>query len=94
MLFRQTRYYPSQCLNLKCPGTIDDPKAMEYELVEYLGFAKPTEKTYAEWQKHYGLAEDYEMTAEEEGKMFDEFTTALIADFPEFTSPILEYEQI
>ena len=41
----------------------------------------PTEKTYAEWQKHYGLAEDYEMTAEEEGKMFDEFTTALNPDF-------------
>ena len=69
------------------PGTIDDIKAMEYELVDYLGFEKPTEKTYAEWQKHYGLAEDYEMTAEEEGKMFDEFTTTLITDFPEFTSP-------
>ena len=69
------------------PGTIEDLKAMEYELVEYLGFPKPTEKTYAEWQKHYGLAEDYEMTAEEEGKMFDEFKTTLITDFPEMTSP-------
>jgi aspartyl/asparaginyl-tRNA synthetase len=69
------------------PGTIEDLKAMEYELVEYLGFPKPTEKTYLEWQKHYGLAEDYEMTAEEEGKMFDEFKTTLITDFPEMTSP-------
>ena len=33
------------------------------------------------------------MTAEEEGKMFDEFTTYL-TQIPEFTSPILEYEQI
>ena len=69
------------------PGTIDDLKAMEYELVDYLGFAEPTEKTYAEWQQYYGLAEDYEMTAEEEGKMEEEFSTALITDFPEFTSP-------
>ena len=69
------------------PGNIDDLKAMEYELVEYLGFPKPTEKTYADWQKHYGLAEDYEMTAEEEGKMFEEFKTTLITDFPEMTSP-------
>ena len=69
------------------PGTIDDLKAMEYELVEYLGFAKPTEKTYAEWQQHYGLSEDYEMTAKEERKMEEEFSTALITDFPEFTSP-------
>ena len=30
------------------PGTIDDLKAMEYELCEYLGFDKPTEKTYAQ----------------------------------------------
>ena len=37
--------------------------------------------------KDYGLAEDYEMTAEEEGKMFDEFKTTLITDFPEMTSP-------
>ena len=47
----------------------------------------PTEKTYAEWQKHYGLAEDYEMTAEEEGKMFDEFTTALIQTFQSLQVP-------
>ena len=69
------------------PGTIDDLKAMEYELCEYLGFNKPTEKTYAEWQKHYGLAEDYEMTAEEESKMYELFDTTMITDFPEFTSP-------
>ena len=69
------------------PGTIDDLKAMEYELCEYLGFNKPTEKTYAEWQKHYRLAEDYEMTAEEESNMYEEFDTTMITDFPEFTSP-------
>ena len=69
------------------PGNIEDLKAMEYELVDYLGFEKPTEKTYAEWQKHYGWGEHSDLTAEDEGKMYDEFTTALITDFPEFTSP-------
>ena len=37
------------------PGTIDDLKAMEYELCEYLGSKKSEEKTYADWQKHYEL---------------------------------------
>ena len=37
------------------PGTIDDLKAMEYELCEYLGFKKSEERTYADWQKHYEL---------------------------------------
>ena len=69
------------------PGDIDDLKKMEYELCEHLGFKKPTEKTYAEWQKHYGHAEDYEMTAEEETKMHEEFGTTMITDFPEMTSP-------
>ena len=69
------------------PGTIDDLKAMEYELCEYLGFNKPTEKTYAEWQEYYGLDKDYEMTAEEEDKMYELFDTTMITDFPEFTSP-------
>jgi len=69
------------------PGTIDDLKAMEYELCEYLGFGEITEKTYAEWQKHYGLAEDYEMTAEEETNMMNEFGQTMITEFPEMTSP-------
>jgi hypothetical protein len=30
-------------------------KAMEYELCDYLGFDKPTEKTYTDWQDHFGL---------------------------------------
>ena len=69
------------------PGDINDLKKMEYELVEYLGFPRPTEKTYAEWQQHYGLAADHEMTAAEEGKMYDEFGATMITDFPEMTSP-------
>jgi len=69
------------------PGDIDDLKKMEYELCEHLGFKKPTEKTYAEWQQHYGHAEDYEMTADEETKMHEEFGTTMITDFPELTSP-------
>ena len=69
------------------PGDIDDLKAMEYELCEYLGFGEITEKTYAEWQNHYGLAEDYEMTAEEETNMMNEFGQTMITEFPEMTSP-------
>ena len=63
------------------PGTITDLKEMEYDLVDYLGFDKPTEKTYQGWQKYYGVAG--ELTAEHETKM----GTAMITDFPEFTSP-------
>ena len=69
------------------PGDINDLKAMEYELCEYLGFPKITEKKYSEWQEYYGLDSDYEMTAEEEGKMYDEFGATMITDFPEMTSP-------
>jgi len=67
------------------PGTIEDLKAMEYELVEYLGFKKPTEKTYRKWQYHYNF--EGELEAEHEIKMYKHFTTAMITDFPEFTSP-------
>ena len=67
------------------PGNIDDLKKMEYELCQHLGFKMPTEKTYAEWQKEYGT--DGELTAEHEGKMFKEYVTTMITDFPEFTSP-------
>ncbi len=67
------------------PGDINDLKAMEYELVDYLGFDKPTEKTYAEWQEHYGV--DGELEAEHENKMHDDFGSTMITDFPEFTSP-------
>ena len=74
------------------PGDINDLKKMEYELCEYLGFPPITEKTYADWQQYFGLASDYEMTAEEEGKMFDEFGATMITDSPEMTSRILEYE--
>ena len=69
------------------PGTIDDLKAMEYELVDYLGFKKPEEKTYKEWQKYFDMQYVWELEAKHENKMYDEFSTAMITDFPEFTSP-------
>ena len=72
------------------PGDINDLKAMEYELCEYLGFPKPIEKTYELWQQHYGglsWGKVDELTAEHETKMYEEFGTAMITDFPEFTSP-------
>ena len=69
------------------PGDIDDLKKMEYELCEYLEFPKPTEKTYAEWQQHFGLSADTEMEAEHELAMEKEFGQTLITNFPELTSP-------
>jgi aspartyl/asparaginyl-tRNA synthetase len=69
------------------PGDIEDLKAMEYELVDYLGFKKPEERTYEAWQRHFELDADAELEAVHENKMFDDFETAMITDFPEFTSP-------
>ena len=67
------------------PGNIDDLKSMEYELVDYLGFDKPVEKTYRQWQEHYNT--DEELNAEDELSMYEEFDATMITDFPEFTSP-------
>jgi aspartyl/asparaginyl-tRNA synthetase len=69
------------------PGTIEDLKAMEYELVEYLGFDKPTEKTYAQWQSLYSVEPNAELKAEHETNMFRDFVSCMITDFPEMTSP-------
>ena len=69
------------------PGTIDDLKAMEYELCEYLGFGNITEKTYEGWQRHYNLDANAELEAEHENAMGKTFGQAMITDFPEFTSP-------
>jgi aspartyl/asparaginyl-tRNA synthetase len=69
------------------PGDINDLKAMEYELCEYLGFDKPDEKTYAEWQDHFQIGHSVEMDANHETKMFERFGSTMITDFPEMTSP-------
>ena len=69
------------------PGSVDDLKAMEYELCEYLGFDELTEKTYAEWQDHFQIGRNVEMDATHETKMFERFGSALITNFPEMTSP-------
>ena len=69
------------------PGSVDDLKAMEYELCEYLGFGNITEKTYRDWQEHYGVDWIKEMDAEHELKMAADFGQTMITDFPEMTSP-------
>ena len=69
------------------PGDINDLKKMEYELVQWLGFDSPTEKTYEAWQRHFGLDANAEIESEHENKMEEEFGTTMITDFPEFTSP-------
>ncbi len=69
------------------PGSVEDLKAMEYELCEYLGFGALTEKTYAEWQQHFGIGADVEMEAQHETDMESEFGQTIITNFPEMTSP-------
>ena len=60
---------------------------MEHELVDYLGFKHPEEKTYAEWQKYFEMDANAELEAEHEIAMHEQFDTAMITEFPEFTSP-------
>ena len=67
------------------PGDINDLEAMEHELCEYMGFGDITGKTYAEWQKEYNV--DGELEDEHEKKMYQEYGSTMIKDFPEFTSP-------
>ena len=69
------------------PGDVNDLKAMEYELCEYLGFDPLTEKTYREWQQHWGVSADTEMDDSHEKAMEMNFGSCLITDFPELTSP-------
>jgi len=69
------------------PGTFEDLKNMNRELVEHMGFDTPTEKTYAEWQEHFGLSSDTELKAEHEVAMYNEFGSTFITEFPEMTSP-------
>ena len=69
------------------PGGIEELKTMEYELCEWLGFDRPTEKTYEEWQTFYGETYSTELDAEHEGKMDRSFGPCMITNFPEFTSP-------
>ena len=69
------------------PGTFADLKQMNEELVAHMGFDAPTDKTYSEWQQHFGLASNEEMTAEHETAMYEQFGSAFITEFPEMTSP-------
>jgi len=72
------------------PGDINDLKDMNYELCEYLGFGgfgDVVVRSYAEWQKHFGLSADTEMEAGEELMMKEIFGSTMITDFPEMTSP-------
>ena len=72
------------------PGDINDLKDMNYELCEYLGFGgfgDVVVRSYAEWQKHFGLSPETEMQAGEELMMKEIFGSTMITDFPEMTSP-------
>lgn len=69
------------------PGDINDLRVMERQLCAHLGFDDLTEKTYREWQQHYGLSATTELDAQHELAMQAGFNSCMITDFPEFTSP-------
>jgi len=69
------------------PGTYNDLHHMETELCEYLGFDELEDRTYAEWQQHYELGAHAELEATHETKMYEQYGSCMITDFPEFTSP-------
>ena len=69
------------------PGTYNDLHHMETELCEYLGFDELEDRTYAEWQQHYELGTHAELEATHETKMYEQYGSCMITDFPEFTSP-------
>ena len=62
------------------PGNVDDLKAMEIELCEYLGFPKLEDKTYYNWASEFEVEE---LDHEHEEKI----NHGMITHFPEFTSP-------
>tara|TARA_R110000822_G_scaffold35982_9_gene101363 strand:- start:776 stop:1669 length:894 start_codon:yes stop_codon:yes gene_type:complete len=68
-------------------GDINDLKVMERQLVSHLGFDDCTEKTYGEWQQHYGVSANTELDAQHELAMQASFGSCMITDFPEITSP-------
>ena len=62
------------------PGGVDELKAMEIELCEYLGFPKLEDRTYYNWASEFEVEE---LDHEHEEKIGH----GLITHFPEFTSP-------
>jgi len=68
-------------------GGIDELKIMEKQLCNHLGFDDLTEKTYREWQQHYGLSSTTELDAQHELAMQAGFGSCMITEFPEMTSP-------
>jgi aspartyl/asparaginyl-tRNA synthetase len=69
-------------------GGVEELRAFEVELLEYLGFgdaAGYTFKTYDQLAEHYGIAE---LTHEHENRMLADFGPVVFCrDFPVYTSP-------
>lgn len=69
-------------------GTIADLKALEVELLEFLGFGRANDfvyKTYDQLAQHYGLKE---LSSKEENRMKEDFgNVVFLENFPQFTSP-------
>lgn len=76
-------------------GTIDNLRALEEELVAYLGFGEKDgfpHKNYDELQSHYGVAE---LSHREEKKMEEEFGPVVFLEkFPLSTSPFWNMKKV
>lgn len=76
------------------PGTVEDLRKFETELLWYLGFGDPSTyfyKTYDELKAYYGVKE---LTHEHEDKMQADFGPVMFCtDFPTYTSPFWNMQQ-
>lgn len=80
---RHDKIFPM--FEFEAPGDIHDLRAMERELVEYLGFPTPVVKDFEELCQYYGVED---LDAECESKMRRDFGNAIsLENFPERTSP-------
>jgi aspartyl/asparaginyl-tRNA synthetase len=69
-------------------GTIDDLRAFETELLEYLGFGDRSSYFYKKYDELKEYYKTDELTHEHEGKMQNDFGPVMFCtDFPTYTSP-------
>jgi aspartyl/asparaginyl-tRNA synthetase len=72
------------------PGTLKDLEKMEVELCSYLGFDDPVIKNYKEWAREFGVTN---LTHTHEGMMYQKYSSCMIKNFPNETSPFWNMKQ-
>jgi len=69
-------------------GGIDDLRALEAELMEYLGFGTAAEFSHMDWLDVAKRYEIEDITSENEKRLYEEFGSVFFLEhFPEYTSP-------